>query len=217
MPSRISEKINRLFITDKTNKGNLMRQKETLQAVNRDKSNTLEREPNESDTDYLQRMKNKEEELFDTNLYQEKAILEQIEKFKINLKKIIRRNDLIENVVKSFNGKQIFLINKNFSGIKEYFLENFGFNNANLTTNDIVDEITNILSRILNPPSTLEIEGDISLPPPTGEPYQVARLKDADGVDTEFIFGTENNAVFIKNEINDTSIYLKIGKKECGS
>jgi len=59
----------------------------------------------------------------------------------------------------------------------------------------------------------LEIEGDIALPPSTGEPYPVDRLKDASGADTEFIFGTENNALFIKNEINDTSIYLKIGKK----
>ena len=202
-----------VIATDKLNKDNLMKYKETLQAVNRDRLNNLEREPNESDADYLQRMKNTEAEVYDTNLHKEKAHLEQIGKLKINLKKIIRKDELIDNVVKSFTGEQIFVINKNFTGIKEYFLENFGFNNANLTTNDIVDEITNILSRILNPPSTLEIEGDIALPPSTGEPYPVDRLKDASGADTEFIFGTENNALFIKNEINDTSIYLKIGKK----
>lgn len=202
-----------VIATNKLNRDNLYKYKETLQAVNRDKLNTLEREPNESDTDYLQRMKNKEAELFDTNLYQEKANLEQMGKFKINLKKIIRRDEIIDNVVKSFSGEQIFLINKNFTGIKEYFLENFGFNNNNLTTQDIVDEITNILQRILNPPSSLEIQTETFVPLPTGEPFPIDRLKDASGGDTEFIFGTENNSLYINNEINDTSIYLKIGQK----
>ena len=202
-----------IIATTKLNRDNLDKYKETLQAVNRNKLNTLEREPNESDADYLQRMKNKEAELYDTNLYQEKANLEQMGKFKINLKKIIRRDEIIDNVVKSFTGEQIFLINKNFTGIKEYFLENFGFNNANLTTQDIVDEITNILQRILNPPSSLEIQTETFVPLATGEPFPVAKLKDAGGTDTEFLFGTENNSLYIHNEINDTTIYLKIGQK----
>ena len=84
-------------------------------------------------------------------LYQEKARLEQVVKLKLNLKNVIRKDDLIENVVKSFTGDQIFLINKHWAGIQEYFLETFGFNNANFTTNDIVNEITAILEKILNP------------------------------------------------------------------
>jgi hypothetical protein len=90
------------------------------------------------------------QEKYDTNLYEEKAKLEEIQKFKINLKKIIRKDEIIENVLKSFTGDQIFLINKNFPMIEATFLETFGFNNANLSTKDIVDEITSILHKILN-------------------------------------------------------------------
>ena len=209
----IQENKDIVLATDKLNRENLMKYKETLQAVNRNRLNNLEREPNESDTDYLQRMKNAEAELYDTNLHKDKAHLEQIGILKTNLKKLVRKNDLIENVVKSFDAEQIFLINKNFSGIKEYFLENFGFNNTNLTTQDFVDEITNILQRILNPPSVVEIEKENYVLPASGEPFPIDRLKDTAGADTPYIFGTDTNSLFIKNEIEDNILYLKIGKK----
>ena len=76
---------------------------------------------------------------------------------KSNLKRIIRKDDLIENILKSFTGDQIFDINKNFAGIKEYFIENFGFNNPSLNTKDVVDEIVNILEKIKNPQLAFEI------------------------------------------------------------
>jgi trans-2-enoyl-CoA reductase len=96
-------------------------------------------------------MNNIEAEAYDTNVYEERAKLDEINKLKVNLKEILRKDDIIENVIKSFTGEQIFLVNKNFTLIKNTFLDTFGFNNSNLTTVDIVDEITNILQRILNP------------------------------------------------------------------
>ena len=128
----------------KENKDNLRLYEETLLSVNRNKLN-LRKEPNEGDADYIQRMNNIEAEAYDTNLYEERAKLDEINKLKVNLKEIIRKDDMIENVIKSFTGEQIFVVNKNFTVIKNAFLETFGFNNSNLTTLDIVDEITTIL------------------------------------------------------------------------
>jgi len=62
----------------------------------------------------------------------------------MNLKNIIRKVDITENIVQSFTGDQLFLINKTFAGIQHHVLDSFGFDNPNLTTNDIVDEIFNI-------------------------------------------------------------------------
>ena len=198
---------------NKTNRDNLNRYRETLQAVNRDHLNHLVQEPNESEQDYLQRMKNIEAEKYDTNLNLDKAKLDQVIKLQNNLKKVIRKDEIIENVVKSLSAEQIFAINKHFAAIKEYLLENFGFNNTNLTTNDLVDEITNTLDRILNPPTSVEIQNEDYTLPTTGEPFPVSILKDDTGADTDFSFGTETNSLIITNKSNSNSIYLKIGQK----
>ncbi len=50
----------------------------------------LEQQPYESDADFLQRIKNVENERFDINIYQEKGLFEQIVRLKTNLKDIIR-------------------------------------------------------------------------------------------------------------------------------
>jgi hypothetical protein len=109
----------------KENKENLLNYQEKLKVLNTGRMNFLEREPNESEADFLTRMKNIEIERYDTNLNQEKAKLEQVVRLKLNLKKIIRRDEIIENIVKSFTGDQIFLINKNFAGIQQHFIYNF--------------------------------------------------------------------------------------------
>ncbi len=104
----------------------------------------LEQQSNESDADFLQRMKNVESERFDINLYEEKGHLEQIIRVKTNLKEIMTSDELIENITKSFLADQIFVINKHFIQIKDKFLETYGFDNKYLTTSDIVDVITTL-------------------------------------------------------------------------
>ena len=162
---------------------NIRLYEESLLAVNKNRL-SIQQQGNESDADYIARMDAIGQEKYDTNLYEEKAKLEEIQKFKINLKKIIRKDEIIENVLKSFTGEQTFLINKNFPMIETSFLETFGFNNANLSTKDIVDEITNILHKILNPPTEFEIETETFVPAAGGEPVPVGFLKDASGTDT---------------------------------
>lgn len=150
-------------------------------------------------------MKNMEAEFDDTNLYQGKTELEQVNKFRLNLKTIIRKDDLIDNVIKTFSGEQIFLLNKNFNGIKESFLDRYGFNNQNLTTNDVVDELVNALEKILNPITTYEIEKEDAI--------TLAKSVAQSTADPDIEFGTENNSFYIGHQMSGKHLWLKIGKK----
>jgi len=199
----------------KENKENLLNYQEKLKVLNTGRMNFLERDPNESEADFLTRMKNIETERYDTNLNQEKAKLEQVVRLKLNLKKIIRRDEIIENIVKSFTGDQIFLINKNFAGIQEHFIDSFGFNNPNLTTNDIVDEITNFLDKILNPPIAYEIQNETTITGPSLKSIHRITVKDSAGTDipTDFEAGVDGNTFMIDNTTTKKHVFFKIGQK----
>lgn len=199
----------------KENKENLLRYREQLKLLNTGRMNFFEREPNESEADFLTRMKNIETERYDTNLHQEKAKLEQVVRLKLNLKNIIRRDEIIENIIKSFTGDQIFLINKNFAGIQQHFIDSFGYDNPNLTTSDFVDEIVNILDKILNPPTAYEIQSETITTAPARN-IQPITIKDASGADvpTDFEGGNDdNNTYYINNTTTNKHIYFKIGQK----
>ena len=197
---------------------NVNKYKESL-VSNNARRLAVQQEPDEPDDVFLQRMKAIEQEQFDTNLYEEKAHLEQIKTMKTNLKKLIRSDEIIENVIKSFRDAQkIFIVNKHFAAIKEKFLETYGYDNKNLTTNDIVDILTNITDEIINPPTQFEIQTDTSTVPTGGEPVPVDYLKtkDASGADinTDFKFGTDTNSLFIENTANNNHVFFKVGEKE---
>ena len=199
----------------KDNKENLRQYQEQLKILNTGRMNFLEREPNESEAQFLTRMKNIETERYDTNLHQQKARLDQVVKLKLNLKNIIRKDEIIENVAKSFTGEQIFLINKNFAGIQQHFIDNFGFDNPNLTTSDIVDEIVNILDKILNPPTAYEIQSETTTTVPAKNIQRIT-IKDSSGADvpTDFEAGVDDgNTFFVNNTTTKKHIYFKIGQK----
>ena len=130
-------------------KQNLGRYRESLIARNKGRlANIDEQQPNETQEEYLQRMKDLEAERYDINLYNEKAGIEQIILFKKNLRTLFNKDALIENIVKSFRDpKDIFVINKLFTAICEYFMESYGRNNINLSLKDIVDIIMRILEK----------------------------------------------------------------------
>ena len=199
-----------ISMTNKANADNIRLYQESLLAVNKNRL-SIQQQGNESDADYIARMDAIGQEKYDTNLYEDKAKLQEIQKMKNNLKNIIRKDEIIENVIKSFTGDQIFMINKYFQMIEYTFLDKFGFNNANLSTKDIVDEITNILHKILNPPTEFEIETETFVPATGGEPVPVDVLKDDAGNNTNYEFGTENNSLYVKNTSNNNHAYFKIG------
>ena len=120
----------------------------------------------EADTDYLTRLRNIPNEKFDVNLYQDKAELNNIIKFKELLKELIRKNDIIEDISKYFSAETIFKIIKIFPKIKEEFLEKYGYDNKTI----IATDITNFIDEVLNPPISVPVGapvGFLSTPAPT--------------------------------------------------
>ena len=126
---------------------NLAKYRENLIRQNQNKMVIEEQLPNETQEEYLLRMKDMESELFDMNLYEEKANLHQVQMLKKNLRQIFSNDAMIENIVKSFKEEQRFIINKHFPEIAEYILDTYGKNNTNLSLEDVVEVITSHLER----------------------------------------------------------------------
>jgi len=80
--------------------------------------------------------------------------LNNIKTFKLALKELVRQDDVIEDVVKSYNGKTIFVILKNFPKIKTDFLEQYGYDNRRVNAG----EKTEFINKIINPPLPLIIQ-----------------------------------------------------------
>ena len=216
-------------------KQNLQRYRESLISQNKSRIGTVEEQlPNETQEQYLQRMKDLEAEAYDIDLYYEKSALEQIIILKQNLRTLFNKDSLIENIIKSFAPKEIFIINKHFPSIYEYFLENYGRNNINLDLKDIVEVITRILEKILNPVVEYEVEEEVAPPPalPTitassSEPVPLQNfqieVEDPSNpgskilLPTDIDFGTDNNSLFIQNNKDDNHVFFKTGINDKGN
>ena len=203
-------------------KRNLDKYRDTLLTLNRSLYMDSQ-QPNETDEDYLNRMKAVETEQYDMDLYNSRIELEQSQKLKNNLRQLFNKDDLIENIVKSFKQDQQFIINKHFAAIKEYFLDVYGKNNSNLDLKDIVEIITSHLEKILNPSVEYEVEEEdptaaaaaASAATTTSEPIPIGGLVRADGsggtIPTDFNYGTEKDSLFIENTKTGKHAYFKIG------
>ena len=192
---------------------NLEAYRSTLMAKNAGKLTVEPQQPNESYEDYLNRIKSIENEQLDINLYKGKAELEQVLILKRNLRTLFSKEDLIENVLKSFDLNQKFVINKHFAEIHEYFIDTYGRNNTNLTRKDIVDVIMSFLERVLNPKIEYEVNEETTAPT-GGEPFPITDLIETDpsgkSITREFKYGTENQTLYISNEKEGRQVYLKI-------
>ena len=177
---------------------------EDIKAVNRDKF-YIEQQPNESLNDYLARVQTLQNEKLDLTLYNDKAKLEQIRILKNNLKHLISSDVIIENIVKAFNDNEIYDINKSFSYLKEEFLNNYGYNNKNITDMDVVNFIKDTLNSISN----VEIENETTT---TTTPNVGLRpLLDTSSTPTKYSFEIINNSFYVVNTDTNKYIYLKIG------
>ena len=183
-----------------------------LMTKNAGKLTVEPQQPNECNEDYLTRIKNIENEKLDINLYKDKAELEQVLILKRNLRTLFSKEDLIENVMKSFEPQQKFIINKHFAEVHEYFIDTYGKNNTNLSRKDIVDVITSFLERILNPKIEFEVVEETAAPT-GGEFFPISDLTEVDASGkpiTTFTYGTENQTLYISNEKEGRQVYFKI-------
>jgi len=213
---------NVLIQHNKNIKDSINKYKESLLTQNANRVIIEEQRPNETQEQYLQRMKDMEAEQFDMNLFNGKAELHQIVMLKKNLRQIFSNDGTIENVIKSFKPDQRFIINKHFAEIREYFLETYGKNNTNLSLEDVVEIITRHLERILNPSIEYKIQDD-ETPAATAitSPIQVL---DSDVIDattskpipTDFKFGVDKNSLYIENDKEGSHVYFKIAETQDG-
>jgi hypothetical protein len=214
----IQENKNLIIQHNKSINDNLQKYRENFLTQNQNKMVVEEQRPNETQEEYLQRMKDMQAEQFDMNLYEEKANLHQINMLKKNLRQIFSNDAMIENIIKSFKEEQRFIINKHFPEIREYILETYGKNNTNLSLEDIVEVITSHLERILNPPIEYNVgEDEITAAAPTA--VSSIKVLDSDALDasgkpipTDFKFGTDKNSLYIENDKEGSHVYFKIAE-----
>ena len=204
-------------------KDNLRKYRENFLTQNKNRMVVEEQRPNETQEEYLQRMKDMEAEKFDMNLYEEKANAHQINMLKKNLRQIFSNDAMIENIIKSFKEEQRFIINKHFAEIREYILDTYGKNNTNLSLEDIVEVITGHLERILNPPMEYNVGEDeiTAAAPATASSIQVldSDVNDAatgKPIPTDFKYGTDKNSLYIENDKEGSHVYFKIAETPDG-
>jgi hypothetical protein len=179
-------------------KGAIYKYEEDLKQANMNRLNVT-KQPNETEFQYFERLKAIADTKHDEEFYKSKAQLEQVKKLKDNMRKIIRNESMIENVVKYLmETTNIYEINKYFTLIEEEFLKVFGYNNKNLTFNDIVKSINTILERM----------GEVSLTEVANPEANVPPTETKIG-NTTYITGVENNKFIIgyKNK-NDREIAI---------
>lgn len=182
------------------NKKNVGEYSKLFNALNRNRIQ-LEQQQGESDIDYFNRVKAIEQERYDMNLYNEKSSLEQVMKLKDNLKLLFRKADLIENIIKDLDDNDRFEVNKYFPAIMNIFLETYGFDNTNLSLNEITKTLREIIDKIKNP-IEYEIQNDPTIPA-----TMVNNIYSTPTIDSK----VENNALIIENKTINRKLYLKIG------
>ena len=111
-------------------------------------------QPNESDDAYIKRLKDLENLKADPTLYKQKAINENVNKLKNNLKQIVKDTGKIDQIVANFrDDDDAYILNSYWSQISEY-LKKYGFdvNNKDLNYLKLVDELKAAIQNIKTQP-----------------------------------------------------------------
>jgi hypothetical protein len=122
---------------------------ETFNMANRDRY-SVQQDPNEDDQEYIDRIKKIETNTFDPNIYKEKSTNEGNLKLMTNLRKSLRDEVKISEIVKKINTEEVFIMNTNWYAIQEQLEIKFGINNPIKTVNDYVTEIRDIIDKLQN-------------------------------------------------------------------
>lgn len=136
-------------IVQKKNKDIVKEYGEKLNYLNRNKIN-VEQQPNETEEQYIKRLKELEKYKVDPNIYKQKAINENVNKLKINLKQIVKDDAKIEQIAANFrDGDDAYILNSYWDQISVY-LKKYGFdvNNKDLNFLKLIDELKAAIQNI---------------------------------------------------------------------
>ena len=127
------------------NKAKIKNYVEELNVLNAGQFN-MEQQPNETEEEYLNRL-NETAQLPANDYYTEQeAIIENMKRFKLNMKELLKSDTIIEGVMRSLDSDDVYEANKLFGGIKLMFLKKYGYNNKNVNQDDLRDFILKIIN-----------------------------------------------------------------------
>ena len=207
-----------LLDDNEANKSLNQAEKSRIDAINKDKLNNFVNEmnllnagefkvdqyPNETDEEYLDRLKETAQTPGNDYYTEVEAEIDNIKRFKINMKDLIRSDIEIEKVQHKLDTDDIFGINKIFTLIKEKFLKLFGFDNKNVSTDEIVDFMLNMINQ-----SADQITG--TAPPALQLVLAPAKIPPGTRITPNIEIGNANNALIFNNNTNGTRLFLKLG------
>ena len=129
-------------IIDKTNKNTVKEYGEKFNLLNWQQQQ-VGQQPNESDEAYIKRLKDLENLKADPTLYKQKAINENVNKLKNNLKQIVKDTGKIDQIVANFrDDDEAYIWNSYWDQISVY-LKKYGFDvkNKDLNFLKLVEEL----------------------------------------------------------------------------
>ena len=159
---------------EKVNREKLTTYAQDLEAMNRGKL-TVEQMPNESLEDYRQRLIDTGNTPLTDEEIKDSANLTNTLKAKQNLSQLINNKGKVETAVKMLSDDERYLLNKEFSRIKKIFIDNYGTNNKDVTEQDIVDLVHDVLNTPL-----VKSNMNTALVPATAQPPIIVRAAPVD-------------------------------------
>ena len=183
------------LVSSQENKEAIYKYEQDLKNLNMNRLNVI-KQPDETEYAYFERLKAIADTKHDEEFYKDKAKLNQIKKLKDNLRKIIRDESKIEEVIKYLDDvNYTYEVNKYFPLIEEEFLKVFGYNNKNLSVSDIVKNISTILLRMT----------EVTI---TEKPFLETENKGFLNIGNNIYFAVESNKLIIGNNKNGSVISI---------
>jgi len=115
------------------NREEVLKYEQSLNAINRNRLN-LQQQPNETEYEYYNRLREIENEKYDPQLYKKYAENEQTKTLKTNLNSLFDNTGFREEILSHIPPEDKFIINKHFDDIGEAFLEKYGYNNKTINS-----------------------------------------------------------------------------------
>lgn len=149
---------NRVVDAEAYNKSIVQKYEEGFNLANRNKYQ-VKQAPNETDQEYISRIKSLEMMPFDRTIFEERAVTKNIAKFKNNLKELLRDEVKIGEIVRYYisNPEVVFLINSNWKKVLPLLLQINGYNNKNLTADQFASTIDEVMTIIVDPKPQINI------------------------------------------------------------
>ena len=122
----------------KENKEKIKNYVDELNMLNSGQFSTVQ-QPNETEAEFLDRLNETAQQPANNYYLEQDAIIENMKKFKSNMKELLKSDIMIESVMRTLTSDEVFEVNKLFGMIKERFLKKYGFNNTTIRQEELKD------------------------------------------------------------------------------